>query len=221
MEQKRTCNAARGRSLRMAMGGVLAWAVLLAFSLLASAMAEPRGPRLAGAELTPGSVLLATSSIRSDAFSRSVVLILKHDDQSTQGLILNQSMALPVKDAMPILAGLLTSDQPIFHGGPVDPASIRVVVQADVAPEGAVLISDHLALINDLAVLRRLLATPDPPPMRFFVGYAGWGAGQLIDEMLDGHWQVLRDPVLNLFETEPGALWPLLMFEANGRIALK
>lgn len=183
--------------------------------------AAPRGPRLAGVEVVPGAVLVANTSIRGDAFTKSVVLVLKHDAQGTQGLILNQSMAVPVRDTMPLLAGVLRPDQPIFHGGPVEPGSVRVLAQTDAPPKGSIAIGSHYALVNELPALRRLLAAPDAPTTRFFVGYAGWTGGQLYDEILAGHWTVLRTPVLDLFGTAPGDLWQLLMFEANGRVALK
>lgn len=189
-------------------------------SVYQSGWAVPRGPRLAGLDIVPGNLLLATPQVRGDAFSESVVIILKHNAQGSQGLILNQSMAVPVRDTVPEIAALMHTGEPIFYGGPVAPESVRVLVETTDPEPGSILITERMAMVNDMAILRRMLMRDARPQTRFLVGYAGWEAGQLMQELLRGDWLTLQASTSALFTTPPVELWQTLKFEAMGRVAL-
>ena len=194
---------------------------LLIPSVHKSVWAAPRGPRIAGLDILPGNLLLATPQVRGDAFSKSVVLVLKHNTRGSQGLILNQSMAVPVRDTMPEIAGLMGAGEPIFYGGPVAPESVRVLVETTNPEPGSIVITERMAMVNDMAILRRVLGRNVRPQTRFLVGYAGWEAGQLVQELLRGDWTLLQASTSALFTTPPTELWQTLKIEAMGQVALR
>jgi putative transcriptional regulator len=154
-------------------------------------------------------------------FHKSVVLLIHQDDEEGSfGLIVNRRTAMKVSE---ILSGLDIpwngpEGAPAFFGGPVQPqlgsvlfarngadgrgvsaeASERLAAATEVAPGLAV--THH---VGDL----RVLAEDPPESLRLFLGYAGWGEGQLVEEILRDDW--LLAPVTEelLFAPEPDGVW--------------
>jgi putative transcriptional regulator len=132
------------------------------------------------------------------------VLIGHHDDEGAVGVVLNQPFEVTVGDAVPPLAGLVPTDEPLFRGGPVQPEA--AVVVADFAdPTKAVVIafgtSGFLAEetdASDVGVLRRA---------RVYAGYSGWGPGQLESELEEEAWLVTPARSEDVFVDDPDRLW--------------
>ena len=123
-------------------------------------------------------------------FHKSVVLLVHHDEEGSLGLIVNRPTGLPVRE---ILEGMevpwLGPEGMMTHfGGPVQPQLGTVIFDGDAAQVEAgsevvpgVMISQH---VGDLG---RLAAGP-PERFRLLLGYAGWGEGQLLEEILRNDW---------------------------------
>jgi putative transcriptional regulator len=151
-----------------------------------------------------GHLLIAGPSLFDPNFRRAVVLVGHHDDEGAVGVILNRSLEVSVREAVPPLAELVEAGEPIFSGGPVEPGG--VIVLADfVDPSVAEVIA--LGSIGFLP--------PEGPEdlrdgirrARVFAGYAGWGAGQLEEELADDDW--ILEPAVpgDVFHHEPARLW--------------
>ena len=151
-----------------------------------------------------GQLLIPNANLFDPNFRRTVVLIGHHDDDGAVGVVLNQPLGVTVREAVPPLSQLVGADERLFDGGPVEPAS--VVVLADfLDPERAQMIAmGTIGFLppeagDDIAeAIRRA---------RVYAGYAGWGPGQIEDELAEQSWVVAPALPGDVFHEEPVRLW--------------
>lgn len=160
-------------------------------------------------------MLIATPQVLDPFFAKSVVLLLHHDDEGSFGFNLNRPTTVSVAE---ILEGLEIdwAGDPgacAFLGGPVQPQLGTVLFgDADARPhplpndETTTCLLPGLAMTQHLGDLAQLASHP-PEVMRLYLGYAGWGAGQLMEEILRNDWIV--GPVVEdlLFAGNPSVVW--------------
>lgn len=142
-----------------------------------------------------GKVLIAMPGMADPRFERSVVLICAHTDEGAMGLVLNRP--LPEIDFGDLLEQLgITNDgsaRPIEvrFGGPVEPGRgfvLHNVPEHGDDPEGRLRIGRTLAMTTTRDILEELAHGHGPASAVLALGYAGWGPGQLEDEMLQNGW---------------------------------
>jgi putative transcriptional regulator len=163
-------------------------------------------------------LLVAMPQVMDPFFHRSVVLLMHQDDEEGSfGLIVNRRTAMKVGE---ILSGLEipwngSQDAGAFFGGPVQPqlGSVLFAQGSEGVSEGALErlsaateVAPGLAVTHHVGDLRVLAEAP-PDRMRLFLGYAGWGAGQLVEEILRDDW--LLAPVQEdlVFAPDPDEVW--------------
>ena len=155
-------------------------------------------------------LLLAMPQMMDPNFARSVVLLCKHEREGAMGLVVNMRT-----DAR--AAGMVLLDPPpkrdggleIWVGGPVEPQRGWLLLGDDPGTDEAMPIGEGLYLSASADVLRRLIedGAADARQHRFFLGYAGWGGGQLESELAASAWltaDVSKDLV---FDTAPERMW--------------
>jgi putative transcriptional regulator len=159
-------------------------------------------------ELAAPTLLVAMPSIQGDLFAQSVVLLLQHDANGSMGLILNQRSTT---DLRALCTGLgvtyrgAVSNQ-VHVGGPVEPERAFILHASEHrGPETSVVLPP-VALSFSMESLQMIAQAP-PDDLRVCVGYAGWGAGQLAEEISRGDWMIT--PALHrfIFDTPPAAMW--------------
>lgn len=136
-------------------------------------------------EAMPGRLLIATPAISEGVFKRSVILLLEHSNEGSLGVILNRPSDTDVSVVMreAILRRLpeLDNDVIALDGGPVSADEVILLSR-----EG----DDWVGLDLD--------GGSPQGPVYAFSGYAGWGAGQLEQELEEGSWWVVEDRSLQL-----------------------
>jgi putative transcriptional regulator len=141
---------------------------------------------------------------------------VQHDDEGALGVVLNRRAETTVGEAVPALAELVDEDEPIHLGGPVQPSSVVLLGRFADPQEAAALAFEDVGLLgadpDD--------AQPDLLAARAFVGYAGWGPGQLDDERERGDWFTTEARLADVFADEPEALWPSVLERMGGSYAL-
>ncbi len=166
-------------------------------------------------DLQPPVLLIAMPQVLDPFFHRSVVLLIHNDEEGSFGLILNRSTAIKVSE---ILRGMEIpwggeAGEVAFFGGPVQPqmGSLMFDAAATKAPdegeeETTSLVAPGVRLTQNVGDLGALAASP-PARMRLYLGYAGWGAGQLVEEILRDDW--MTAPVDNqlIFSRRPETVW--------------
>ncbi len=160
-----------------------------------------------------GQLLIAAPSLVDPNFRRTVVLMGEHTDDGALGVVLNRPSETRVHEALPELTSLVDGGEPVFVGGPVQPSAI--VILADfVDPERAG------SLV--LETVGFLPAEVDPDELgdltraRVFAGYAGWGPGQLDDELAEESWIVEPAVPGDVFTAAPGDLWSDVLRRKGG-----
>ena len=125
-------------------------------------------------------LLVATPRTGGEVFRRSVVLVLHHDEEGAQGVVLNRPWPLPSRPVLPPWQDYVTDPPTVFQGGPValDSALGLVTVPGDhQEPMGVRLLFGGIGLV-DLDI-PPLVVVPEVAGLRIFAGYAGWSGGQL------------------------------------------
>ena len=164
-----------------------------------------------GASVATGDLLVAADNLRDPNFSRAVVLVVRHGDSGSLGLVLSRPLGVRPSDVLPGLPALNRYRGPLYSGGPVMPFGILALIRADNAP------ADTDAVGNDIWVgsvdaLETALdsAESDARTVRIYAGHAGWRPGQLAQEIAEGAWHVVpADPAI-VFSPQPEEIWRLL-----------
>ena len=132
-----------------------------------------------------GHLLVASPDLLDPNFHRTVVLIVEHSAQGTLGLVLNRPSDMQIKDLWEKIGDSpCESVQPLHFGGPVDGPLMAVHAHESLA-DSTVLPGLYFSMQKHH--LDELISKPDDS-YRFFVGNAGWSAGQLESEMQEGSW---------------------------------
>lgn len=167
-----------------------------------------------------GRLLVATPSVEGEVFGRSVILMLHHDDDGAQGVVLNKPLTAEVDSVLPGWQRVVTAPHVLFQGGPVSTtAALGVVTVPGDEPEplGVKRLFGSIGLVN--------LDAPTPvvaaelAGMRIFAGYSGWDSGQLEDEILRGDWYVVDSEVRDPFTTDPDGLWRQVLRRQRDNLA--
>ena len=148
-------------------------------------------------ELEPPVLLLATPQVLDPFFRQSVVLLLQHSEEGSLGFIINRTTGIRVAEILDGLEIRWKGDEAeaAFFGGPVQPqlgtvlfhrsADDRIAVDRETVTE----LLPGLLMTQHVASLAAIAAEP-PGFFRFVLGYAGWGGGQLVDEISRNDWLI-------------------------------
>jgi len=183
-------------------------------------LARLRENALVSIEYATSKLLVATPQTGGEVFRRSVVLVLHHDEDGAQGVVLNRPLAAPVSSVLPPWQDYVTDPPKVFQGGPValDSALGLVTVPGDFhEPMGVRLLFGGIGLV-DLDI-PPLVVVPEVAGLRIFAGYAGWSSGQLEQEIRDGGWYVVESEARDAFTSEPESLWFTVLRRQRGHLA--
>jgi putative transcriptional regulator len=207
-------------SRHSALGASLArrstWLALAAVTWLAAGTAA-----LAQDDVADGALLVASSKLDDANFSRTVVLVLRHDDNGTVGVVINRPTNLVPATVFPEIAPAVgTYDGRLYRGGPVAPGRLLFLVRGLAA-----------ATVNGPEVLDKVFLSADPESLtditrlaegtndlRMYAGHAEWTQGQLDQEIAAGGWTVVPGDADLVFSAEPSQLWETLSTRAGGGV---
>lgn len=182
--------------------------------------AEPSESAGGSAAYLAGKLLVATPAVEGDAFRRSVILMLHHDGEGAQGVVLNQPSEAAVDAVLPGWQAVATAPQTLFRGGPVGTDSAIGIVS--VPGEGGKTLGVQ-RLFGGIGVVDLdappLLVAPEVAGLRIFAGYAGWSGGQLEGEIRRGDWYVVDAEPRDAFSDEPQELWESVLRRQRGNLA--
>jgi putative transcriptional regulator len=142
-----------------------------------------------------GKLLIASPLIGDPRFDRSVVFMCAHSDEHAMGIILNKPMSklrLPdLFEQLGVTSEITVADRAVLDGGPVDRDRGFVLHSADVWCEPATLeVGEGVGLTATKDILEAMASPGAPRRALLALGYAGWEAGQLEDEISQNAWLV-------------------------------
>jgi putative transcriptional regulator len=166
-----------------------------------------------------GRLLVASPALVDPNFRRTVVLIAEHSEEGgAMGVVLSRPSETQVAEAAPMLEPLVESGAVVHVGGPVEPAAVLVVAEFDDPDDAAAVVFDGVGFMQgdsepeDVAAATRRA--------RIFVGYAGWGPGQLEAELEEESWLVLDPEPSDVFAANAEDLWSSVLARQGGPLSL-
>lgn len=167
-----------------------------------------------------GRLLVATPALADPNFDRAVVLLLDHDEEGSLGVVLNRPTPVGVADILESWGELAGEPGVVFQGGPVslDSALGLAVIPGDEGPLGWRRVYGAIGLV-DLETPPELLARA-LGSLRIFAGYAGWGPGQLEEELREGAWYVVESEPGDVSSPRPESLWRAVLRRQRGELAM-
>ena len=179
-------------------------------------------PIVASAEELParGKFLVASHDLQGPIFGESVILLLHYDDTGALGLVINRPSRIAPAEALPEFENLDTYRGTFFLGGPVERRTVRMLLRADAPPVDSMPVMDNVYLVPvDESLVTK--ADMDASKLRLYLGYAGWGPGQLDSEMQRGSWHVLPATGDTVFAEDPATVWQRLVPARRYQAALR
>jgi putative transcriptional regulator len=195
---------------------------------LLAALGLPAAPALRAQsrkpeDIRPGRLLVANRDLRDPNFSETVILLVDYaagGEGGAFGLVINRPTNVSVAEG---LAQLRRSDEyhgPIYVGGPVQQNNVMALFHDKAEPHPRKHIFGDVYLISRKAELEaELVAAAGPDQLRLYIGYAGWGPGQLDNEVERGDWFIFNPTRETIFDNSPDTLWSRLIARTEQRMA--
>jgi len=139
-----------------------------------------------------GQFLIAMPALNDPNFSRTVTLICEHSPDGCIGIIINRPIDIQLEEMLEQLGIKATtpeiSRQPLYFGGPVLTDRGFVLHSSDSQWESTLEVSADFCLTSSLDILHAIARNEGPAQTFFSLGYAGWAAGQLEQELAENAW---------------------------------
>lgn len=167
-----------------------------------------------------GMLLVAEPSIIGDtSFNRSVVLLAEHSETGSIGFILNKVLGFTLRDLIPEL----NKNFKIYNGGPVEQDNLYFIHKIpDLIPE-SIEISNGIYWGGNFEAVKELILEDliTDKQIRFFLGYSGWDAEQLQEELISNSWIITpQKDAKDIIERPYRSFWKDKMVELGGNYML-
>ena len=171
-------------------------------------------------EPVSGCILVSEPHLPDNNFDRTVILLCKHDEEGSFGFVLNRKSNVSLNELMKEAEGI---EVPVYIGGPVEQDTLHFVHKDDTLT-GAELVNDSFYWGGDLDLLLSWLHDKviDKDKVRFFLGYSGWGEGQLMEEIKENSWIVIEPVDSELIFDADGSndMWKNILTDMGGRFTM-
>ena len=157
-------------------------------------------------EAGPGILLIADPFLKDPNFLRTVVLLCDHTAEGSFGFVLNKKIEQTLNELLNNFDGF---QLPVYYGGPVQTDTIHFVHQYPGLIPDAVKISNDIYWGGNFETVSALIKNNsiNPNKIKFFIGYSGWGNGQLSGELDEKSWLTVAATKNLVFNTQPAEVW--------------
>ena len=154
-------------------------------------------------------LLIARSELPDPNFGGAVVLVMNNVGAGPVGVIINRPTQVSVARLFPDLENLAQLHDKVYFGGPVEFGSVWFLFRAAKPPEHAIQACDGVYFSANRELLMQLLHRDKPMDgLRIFIGYSGWGPGQLEAEIAHGDWSMEHAAADAIFKRKSEHPWP-------------
>jgi putative transcriptional regulator len=165
-------------------------------------------------DVTPGTLLISDPFLKDPNFMRTVVFLCEHTKDGSFGFVLNKVLDKQIGDLLLDAEGIRF---PVYSGGPVQRDTIHFLHQRphDI---GGVEITDGIFWGGDFEKVLALLKDGllDTNDIRFFLGYSGWGEGQLPGELEEKSWITREATKSFVFDMSTPQIWKAALKDLGG-----
>lgn len=154
-----------------------------------------------------GCLLISSPTLQDSNFSRTVVLLCAHDAQGSMGLVLNRPTNFSLSEALVGVSHPTT--EKLFWGGPVQEDRVTILQRTTQGTTSQHRIAADIEFGDEQDFLRETEGSSLTTSKRFrmFAGYAGWGEGQLQEELDQCGWLIAPAAAELVFDTAPKTIW--------------
>ena len=154
----------------------------------------------------PGILLIADPFLKDPNFMRTVVFLCEHQDEGSFGFVLNRNYDYTLDE---LVNGLDDLKLPVFYGGPVQMDTIHFLHQYPEKIPGGYEIAEGVFWGGDFDVAIQMIRNGEVnlQRIRFYIGYSGWGTGQLNDELKEKSWLTVKATRKIIFHKETEEIW--------------
>lgn len=158
-----------------------------------------------------GHLLVATPQMEDPRFRRRAIFICQHDKNAAMGLIINQpSKKLTfnnIAHQLKLEGATFDADEPIYIGGPVDAQRGYILHTDDQRLPESISVTDNICLSMHVDMIIEIARGLGPVDAKVILGRAGWGAGQLEQEMRKSMWFHFPATAEMIFTTATDQIW--------------
>lgn len=148
--------------------------------------------------------LVAMPALNDSFFEHALIYLIEHDENGATGIVINKTHGLTANELLEqIDTNAQNASFPILHGGPVKP-EVGFVIHKPYKQEQWIhqsKISDSYAVTSSIDILEAQAQGTDTGILFVALGYCGWSAGQLEQEMADNAWLSIDTPADNILQT--------------------
>ncbi len=166
--------------------------------------------------LEKGQLLIAEPSIIGDlSFNRSVILLADHNHEGSVGFILNKPLEYTINDLIPDIEASFK----IYNGGPVEQDNLYFIHSIPNLITESIEISNGIFWGGDFELTKSLIneGKINKEDIRFFLGYTGWSANQLEDELKENSWIMTTNNYnSSILEKSSSQFWKEKIIELGG-----
>jgi putative transcriptional regulator len=171
-------------------------------------------------DLGVGKLLVSARGLADLNFSESVVLLIERDDKGTVGLMINRRSRAPMSKVLQNLDIAKHGSDPVFLGGPVELDTVFGLFRSQKKPDEGTSVLSEVYLVSSKESLEKTLAAAlGPNDVHLYLGYCGWAAGQLENEMRLGGWWIFDASAGLVFDPTPDSVWSRLIARTEQEIA--
>ena len=154
----------------------------------------------------PGILLIADPFLKDPNFLRTVVFLCEHREEGSFGFVLNRKYENTLDELIPDVEGFKL---PVFYGGPVQMDTIHFLHQYPVDIPGGEEVMKGIYWGGDFAKAVEMIKNEemDFQKIRFYIGYSGWGNGQLDEELKEKSWLTVKANRKLIFQTSAEEIW--------------
>jgi putative transcriptional regulator len=169
-------------------------------------------------DLAPGLLLISDPFLKDPNFMRTVILLCEHQQEGSFGFVLNRPYDQPLGELITDLQGTTI---PVYYGGPVQVDTVHFLHRRPDLVPGGFEVTDGIFLGGDFEEVVELLKkgklkTTD---IRFFIGYSGWGEGQLENELKEKSWITREGTRQLVFHQQAEMIWKVALKDLGGEYA--
>ncbi|MFT4152508.1 YqgE/AlgH family protein [Parafilimonas sp.] len=165
--------------------------------------------------LAPGTILIADPFLKDPNFLRTTIFLCEHKAEGSFGFVLNRRLDYVIGDLINDLEGC---SFPVYYGGPVQQDTVHFLHRCPGLINGSEKVAGDIFWGGEfdelVAMLQKgKLSTND---IRLFLGYSGWGEGQLQNEMNGKTWLATSGSPELVFDTDVHAAWKKALKQLGG-----
>lgn len=158
-------------------------------------------------QLSPGKLLIAEPFLNDTNFARTVIYLCDHNNEGSVGFVINQPSQYQLGQ---LLTNTAADGPQVFVGGPVQTNTLHMIhripntIPGGTTVAGNILWGGSFQQLQEMSETMHLIHRQD---VKLFIGYSGWGPGQLEAEIKEGTWFIVDANEQILFEQDPQKVW--------------